>query len=612
MIAASRSGPASVALALFALAAPLGCGSPKSGPDAGLVEATGPLPAPAGHVADLFIPAPGATWGKARAAIGGAGLFLPQAFGPLVATLVGIPATLSAEIDDAVPVVGAATRAGRGPLQVVAGVHVKAGDRFVDQLTRGEGARFNAALDPASHVTLLTDKTAPGSARVALGVMGNYLLVGATPADLYAVGPYVVRTVAVTMGGGPPPPAMAPAQKDDVVIELPEKALAGPWLDEARALQGRATGGGVALVPFTGLLDAATTLLGDAKGARCALNFDAVTRGGDPPDPPPQAMTTGMAHARCTLAPKPGGAGEKLAKDLLVGDVKPILELPDNTSVALLWRESAAQRAENAGKQADALAGLFAVSSPDDKAAIGAALRAEATARGDWQTVGVAFNGTGPTAVVRAAASDAEGMKKALKQLVDLGDLASFKKTLGTFGIKLASEKAVVETLAADVVRIRLARGDDAKDAKKKPADAKADPKTDPKADPKARADAPKEVDLLYYVEAGGLFAAAGYDPKDALKALAKAASGNNLGGVAQVRSILEPLGGEALFVLEADIPRVQAMTSGGTPPASPQPLVLAVGRTSSSTELWGRADVPIPVLQQIATDTLRRSKGAP
>ena len=583
--------PALLALALLSFGACSSSGSPDAGAPA--AAPLTPLPAPPGLLGELFIPSPGATWGRARAGAGGPAVFLPQSFGGLAATLVGLPITTSAEIDDAVPLVGAAVREGKGPVQGVVGLHVKAGDRFVDQLTRGEGARFNASVDAGSHVTLLTDKVAPESARLALGVLGNYLLVAQKPADLYAVGPYVVRTLSV-----------APQPREEIAVELPEAALAGPVLDAARDMRAAGDGAMATLVPLTGLLDHAIELLGDAKHARITLTLD-----------------PGTVHARLVVTPKPGaGPGAKLVNELAVGDARPLLDLPEATSLGLFWRESAAARVENAPKQAEALAGLLGNVTAEDRAAISVALRGEAAARGDWQAVGIAFNGTGPSAVVRAPVSDVDGMRKALKQLVDLGGSAGFKTMLSDRGLKITSDKAVVENLAADVMRVRLSRtDDDARDPAGKagkPEKGKPDPKA--KLDKAKKApepapgkETPKAVDLLYFVDKDGLFAAAGFDPKDSLRALVKAPGGASLAGNAPMSSALAAVGADAAFVLIADALRINAMTTGTTPPEAPTPLVLAAGRTASPSELWGRLDLPVPVLQMLITD-YTRNRGAP
>jgi hypothetical protein len=516
---------------------------------------------------------------------------MPQSFGGFAATMAGLPITMAGEIDEAVPLVGAALREGKGPVVGAVGVHVKSGDRLVDMLTRGEAARFDAKVDQATRITLLSDKVAPESAKVALGVLGNYLLVGQKPADLLAVGPYVARTLSV-----------APVPKEEIALEIAEPALGGPILDAVKELRGHAETGAAALVPVGGLLDGLVSLLGDAKHARLTLALDGAA-----------------VHGRATVAPKPGnGPGSKLVADLAVGDAKPLLELPDTTTLGILWRESAAARTESAGKQGEALLKLLGKEAgAEDKSAISAALGAEAEARGDWLTVGVAFNGTGPTAAVRAPVSDAEKMKKALKQLVDLTAMASFKKALADLGLRLTSEKTVVENLAGEVMRVRFARVDPAaKDDKgkgeKPKGDAKGKDDKAKKAPEPPAAEVPSAVDLLYTVNADGLYASAGFDPKESLRTLTRAAAGSSLGKLAPMASALAQVGSDATFVLVADALRIDAMTTGRGAPANPAPVVVAAGRTASPAELWGRFDIPVSVVQLMVTEMVRRRSAAP
>ncbi len=398
------------------------------------------------------------------------------------------------------------------------------------------------------------------------------------PADLYAIGPYVVRTLGV-----------APAPKEDVAFEIPEKALAGPILDEVRALRGRAEGAAAALLPISEVLDTASTVFADSKGARLVLTLD-----------------PSVVHGRVTVTPKPGGGpASKVVANLAVGDVKPLLDLPDNTSLGLLWRESAAARAENAGKQADALARLLGGDvTAEERASIASALRATAEARGDWQALGVAFNGTGPSTVVRTPVNSADHMRKALKQLVDLANLASFEKMLGGVGFKLAVDKAVVENMAADVTRVRLSRAEaEAKSGRDK-AEKKAAPSTPAPG-------TPKSIDLLYFVDDSGLFATGGFDPKDSLRALAKGPGGSTLGGNQVMSGALAAVGGDAAFVLVADALRIDAMTKGAAPPQGQAPLVFAAGRTAEPQGLWARLDLPNAMVQQLVQELVRR-RGSP
>jgi hypothetical protein len=582
----SLPGLRAALLAIALLPLPLGaCSSGGGGADAGptaTAEPLTPVPAPAGLIGDLYVTTPGPTWTRLRALVGGPAVFLPQGFPALAATFVGLPITVAAELDDALPVLGAAARQGKDPVQGVLGIHVKAGGRFVDQLTKGEGARFDPKVDPASRVTLLVEKaTAGAGAGLALGVVGDYLLVARRPADLYALGPYVART----LSAAPPP-------KEAIALELPESALGGPVLAELRAQRGKAEGAASALLPLVGLADDLLALLPDAAHARVTVTLDEAA-----------------VHARATVTPKAGGGpASKLIGELTVGDTAPLLDLPGDAALGIFWRESTADRAASAPRQADALATLLGKDLPaGDRDAIGTALRNEAEARGDWQAVGVTFNGTGPSAVVRAPATDPDRMRKALKQIVDLAGLASFKKAAGALGLSVTSDKAVVENLPADVLRVRLARVD---------ADGKAD-KTKAKADKTKGAKGgapptPTAIDLLYFVDKDGLFAAAGFDPKDSLRGLVKAKDGGSLRANAPMAQALAAAGGDVAFALIADAPRISAMTSGGPAPATPAPLVLAVGRTSTPAELWGRLDVPSVVVQQILQDYARRRSAEP
>src|SRR5262245_48282292 len=167
-------------LCLGVCVSPSGCSS-HSAPDAGAAIAVdlSPIPAPSGLVGDLFMPAPDATWSKVRTIAGSTAALLPQSFGGIAATLLKLPLLVSTEIDGGVPVLGAIVKQGDAPALGAIGIHVKSGDRFVDQLTRGQDARFSAKRDEASQITVLSLKLSDPSEEPAytLGVLGNYLLV---------------------------------------------------------------------------------------------------------------------------------------------------------------------------------------------------------------------------------------------------------------------------------------------------------------------------------------------------------------------------------------------------------------------------------------------------
>src|SRR5262249_6595143 len=153
--------------------------------------------------------------------------------------------------------------------------------------------------------------------------------------DLKVAGPYAARTMPTE-----------PIAKDEVAIELPESAIAGPFLDEIRDLYGK-LGKGESLpiapaVVSTQWIGALVGILPDLADARAVLNFDA-----------------GAAHVRFSATAKPGGPASKAIGDLLVGDTKPLLDLPSSAIAGVLVRASPARRAEEAAQQADAVARLF-------------------------------------------------------------------------------------------------------------------------------------------------------------------------------------------------------------------------------------------------------------
>jgi hypothetical protein len=123
-------------ICLGACVAPSGCQKKTEATDAGaaVVQDLSPVPAPEGLVGDLFLPAPDATWTKARALIGGPAGFMPQGFGALTATLLKLPITAAGEIDEAVPVLGAVIKQESAAAFGAIGIHVRAGDRLKPEI----------------------------------------------------------------------------------------------------------------------------------------------------------------------------------------------------------------------------------------------------------------------------------------------------------------------------------------------------------------------------------------------------------------------------------------------------------------------------------------------
>jgi len=555
------------ALAL-SLAVPLAsCGGDKQ-PNATTAPAEdlSPVPVPEGHVADLFAPTPEASWTKLRAAVGGPAVFMPQSFGALTAQLVGLPITIAGEIDHALPVLGAvAYKKGQDPL-IVIGVHVKAADRFIDQLTKGEAARFLVKAEPAAGLRELQRKQAqPSDPAMALAVIGNYLLVGKSIDNIKALGPYVARTL---------PTQKAPAE--DLVASVSEAALSGPLLDGVRSswtsMREQAQRAGAPIMPFSGPFDTIVEVLTDAKLARLALSLD-----------------ESAIHARLTISPRAGGgAAEKAISRLHTGDAKPLLDLPASSQIAVLWRESPEARAAMAPTQGEAIVKMMGEKVPEkDKEKILTAITAEASTRGDFAALGVSLDPTGPSAVVRAPVKSDDDARKAHAAIVELSKLASVKDLLEQQSISISSGKAVVEDLAGDVRRVRFK---EVEHDKKKAAKDKA---------PSAPG-GPRSIDLLYLVTHGTLVGAAGEDPRALLRSAVSAPEGEHFGKTPAIAQAIDALGKDLSFALVADPLRVIAAKVGKPAPSTPAPATIALGRDANTKDLWARVDVATIIIQEL------------
>ena len=591
-------------LAALALAAgPSGCQSSEPKPVASepAVDLS-PIPAPAGLIAEAILPAPDATWAKARIAVGGPALFLPVNAGTLIANLLGLPAVVASDIDGNVPMLGAVIdpengaipASGKGkertPPRAAIGIHVKSGGRFVDQLTRVEGARFQARMDAGSSITLLEAKAAaPAGAssaapeaapsaqagRPALGVLGNYLLLGATVEDLRAVGPYLVRSL-----------SRAPAPKEDLAVDVPRAAIDGPILTAAKGVWEQvrpsvAASGDAGAATVAGTAESLLAVLGDLERARITVVLDEA------------------AHLRVEGTPREGGgAASKAAAGAAVGDVAPLLEVPADAMAALLVRESAAGRQDDIARQVEAVVRLIDKEVPEkDRAQITAALRGVSEARGDWFTAALRWEGTGPTVMARSAVSDEAKLGDAVEDLVALAKVPSIKSYLDEEGLRVSAGKHVVERLPGDARRVRFER-EDAKDKGKKKGGEKKAKKGEPAE--LAEETLPRAINLVYLIQGGSLYAAAGYEPDEGMRRIVAAPGGERLGQAAALQKALGGLGADTSYALVVDPLRILAARAGKPAPAPAEvtPVVLAAGARPGA--LWARVDLPTSVIKEL------------
>jgi hypothetical protein len=535
----------------------ISCGKGAPGADGGTgVSVLEPVPAPAGLVAELFVRAPEATWTKVRALVAGPAAFLPQTFGGLAVTLLGLPIGVASEFDAAVPALGAvvaptetapdggAPAKPRGTL----GLHVKDGARLLDQLTKGEAPRFVIRQHAASSMAILDAKDGK-KGPTTMGVIGNYLLIAQTEPDLVDIGPYVARTM-----------PRAPVPAEEIALLVPETAMDGPvraWIGRAREGLAREQGANAGFAQLMAPLSGALDVLADLRRGKVSATLD---------------ETAVRVHA--TLLARAQGPARQYLETMTVGDLAPLTTLPADTLAAMLVRESASARAASATRQSEGLALLLGRDVPaKEKEAMSSALGALAEGRGDWMTAGLSFGPTGPAGYFRAPVIDEAKLRKGLGGLVALGKQGPVKDLLGDFGVRLSTGKTKIDGLPGEVERVRFERV--TKPGGAKPAQG-----------------LPDAVELLYAPGKEAVLVAAGLDAKGALTRLA--ATGQTLGQSALVKAALDRVGSGAAIAIVLE-PLLFVASRAGRPGAGESaPAVMTFGRedTPDGAALAARFDV--------------------
>jgi len=387
-----------------------------------------PVPKPADLAATFVVGKPGETWGKLRETGGGPARLLPQSFGLLVSTMLGLPAAAADAVDADVPMTGAATSDEQGAVQVAVAIHVRSGRELTARLSAGADAPYAAREDAASGVILLEPKPGKASTGVALGITGNYLLASRRAGDLTKVGPYAARTLPKE------PPAKRP-----IALALEKRALAGPlatlirdtWKQKKSELEkldddnrqkhgGRAPDFGDPRAALSGLsaaVDAFVNVLSSSAAGRVVAE-------------PHGDRLELVAELD---AEREGAAADTFAA-FAVGDAAPLTELPALVPIAVLTRTTAASRQASAKSMDQGIGGLLAdrLTEPD-REKIRAVLEKLSQGRGDWESYGVFLeNGKGGL-LYRAAVSDAKQFDAGAKDLFKLLSIKALAEPLRQF-----------------------------------------------------------------------------------------------------------------------------------------------------------------------------------
>lgn len=571
-----------VSLALL-LVAGHGCKQEQAAPLPEKIVALDPLPVPADLLADVYIPNPDVAWSKARLALGGPAKFLPATTGGLATMLFGLPLTVGSEIDGNVPVVGAVLEGRDGArTRVAIGLHLRAADKFIHQVTKGENARHAARVDEKTKITLI-EPTGGGTGSAAIGVLGNYLVAAPTIDELLDVGPYVVRNLTT-----------AKMSKNDMTFDVPRTALEGPvgklirskW-DGIKPRPRQDSPAASLPSPVQSLVDGVLAVMGEIDHAKVTVDFEE------------QA-----AHVRFAGTPKmPVAVGSRIAS-MTVGDPKKLLELPGATDVAVYIHDASDVRVNDAKGYATALSAAIGKDVTDeDRAAIEKALVALAKSRGDTFSAGFSLLPTGPAAFVRSSVTNRDDSSRAIDELLGLVDRKPVARWLSDLALGVTTNKTVIEDVKGDVRRIRIERLEriEPKGVSDKPG---VKPGTKP-AEPSKKEEpaTPTAIDVLSLLGAENLVLGAGYDAKAALRLVLDASPKDDLSTRTEVAGVVNALGGKAAFVAVADLLRIFAKQSGSTLPTAGAPLVFALGKGGDglgADDPWMRLDVANAVLQEI------------
>jgi hypothetical protein len=454
-------GPACVVLATAGAA----CG--RGGQDAGGAPAREQKAlAPEGVVLEGIVHDPDGAWSRLQHGVGGALALLPASIGRLACAALGVDANLAALVDGHAPAYAVVVQHGSAvtPPRVDAadaastppgGVEGGIGWVVAVRLT-ADGARRAAAMaaPPAGltdhveggmHVLTRPDSPLPA----AIGIAPGWLVIARDERDLLESGPYAFKAM--------PEQASQPSLASVVAIAS-QGALVGPvaaflssrwaaardWLLEQGRVERERHGGRrpdfadpeaivAALEPAVQRRLAAIARARDVRiEGEIGVDDISVELRAEVVEASP-AGASASPSAGASASPPAGASAsppDAPRPSATLGDARPLAASPADAPLALLVRDDAAERSDDARALTGVLARVLGSRLRDDETrAIDAALDDWARGRGDWMAVGLAE----PTAGgfwVRSPAADAAIASRAVREVLELSRLPPFSSPL--------------------------------------------------------------------------------------------------------------------------------------------------------------------------------------
>lgn len=536
-----------------------GCGKT----DTGKTEQTSspvaapPVPAPDDLLADATVLTPNATWRRVQSGIGGAIGLMPQTTGTLMASLAGLDIALGPELDGSAPAYLSLAGEPDDPSWAIA-MKVVEERKVRDVLVQAENAKYVGKEE--NGLTILTSKS-PSAAAVGLALdPSGYLIVGKDEAAVRKLGPYTARALPKK------PPTTSAAHIDVTAKGLSGKvriALEKRWqayavdllAEDARMREqrgGRAPDFGDPKA-IVALADAFVQRKLSALSSLTKLTVDVDAEAED-------------IHVR---AEAEGPVEDGGLAPMTVGDVAPLLEIPQDTISAIFTRSQGEERAQDAKELEAAVTSALGGGArlPDGEAKkLHSVLDDFAKGRGDALTlVALGGEGRGKGLVLRTE-SKGEESSRAVSTMADLARGPVFKEPLRIKSAQRTTGEAV-GVGKCDVLDLTI-------EGKGKLPDTK--------------------LGLAWTVEGGKLSAALGDAPLDLVARAARPAK--KVGDDKVLTSYVTALGKDASFVFFA-----QPFLVDQSKPVAPSPAVLAWGTLPRAKGArWARLDVSDRVIREL------------
>jgi len=542
-----------------------------------------PVPAPAGLLADLYVPTPSATWAKLQRGIGGAVGILPGNVGGLVGMGLGLDPMIANEIDNSAPVYGVIAGDPGAPAWTVA-FKLTDARKARSLLSDGEMSRFSAR--ERAGMTELVPKEGTEAPHASFAITkSSYLVLAKAPTDLEKLVPYVTRTL----------PSRPLPTTGGIVADVARAAITAtlkPKLDEmwagAKAYllssdqRMRAERGGRA--PDFGdpkaiveAIDVYATkrlaVVGDLERMRITLdvNDDGIY------------LLTSMTPASGT------GPAAAWTNGMKVGDVSGATAFPSTTALVVSTRDDEAARTEQGKDLERAMTSALGTRLGEgDAKKLHETIESWTKARGETASASLAWDE--PQGIVlRTDARDVEAASRAMKGAIELARATPFKEMLRVRDATTEAVDVGLSEKASLTVFLREPPKPDAKDKDPKrvqpPSPASPSlPKTDPKKD---------ELALAWIVDGGLLTTAMGSHATPTLRGTMKPEK--KLADDPAVTRPLRALGSDASLVLVAQPLRFDP-SRANLPTA---PLVVAIGRREK--DAFVRVDVANGLLRELA-----------